>query len=267
MGESPPIVLTIAGFDPSSGAGATADIKTIAAHGCYGVSAITALTVQSGLGVRRVAPVDPKFLTDSLEELTRDVKVSGVHIGMLGSGGVAEAVAGFLERANPANVVLDPVLSSSSGRSLIDQRGVAVLIERIMPLADLVTPNLDEAGLLTGLAVANLEQMKLAAERLREMGAKAVVVTGGHLDCAIDVLASEAGVQTFRADLLESSNTHGTGCAFSTAVACQLALGRSFEMAVLLAKAYVLLAIRHSYPIGRGAGPLNHFYGRRDSKS
>jgi hydroxymethylpyrimidine/phosphomethylpyrimidine kinase len=264
MGESPPIVLTIAGFDPSSGAGMTADIKTIAAHGCYGVSAITALTVQSGLGVRRVVPVDPKFLIDSLEELIRDVKVSAVHIGMLGSGAVAEVVAGFLEGARPENVILDPVLKSSSGASLLDRPGVEVLIERIMPLADLVTPNVDEAGSLTGLAVENLEQMKLAGKRLREMGANAVVVTGGDLDCALDVLASEAGVRTFRADRLESSNTHGTGCAFSTAVACQLALGRSLEMAVLVAKAYVLLAIRNSYPIGRGIGPLNHFYRSRD---
>jgi len=267
MGEPPPIVLTIAGFDPSSGAGITADIKTIAAHGCYGVSTITALTVQSGLGVRRVVAVDPKLLRDSLEELTRDVKVSAVHIGMLGTGGVAEAVAGFLEQANPANCVLDPVLQSSSGCSLVDQRGVEVLIERIILLADVVTPNVDEAGWLTGLEVESLEQMKLAGERLRGMGADAVVVTGGHLDCAMDVLVSKAGVETFRADRLESSNTHGTGCAFSTAVACQLALGRSLGMAVLFAKAYVLLAIRDSYPIGRGTGPLNHLYRKMNSKS
>jgi hydroxymethylpyrimidine/phosphomethylpyrimidine kinase len=262
MGESKPIVLTIAGFDPSSGAGITADIKTIAAHDCYGVAAITALTVQSGLGVRRVAPVDSQLLIDSLEELTQDVNVSAVHIGMLGSGGVAEAVAGFLERAKPANVVLDPVVRSSSGASLVDQRGVDVLIERIIPRSDVVTPNVEEAATLTGVAVGNLEQMKLAGERLRAMGASAVVVTGGHLGCAMDVLASETGVATFRADRLESSNTHGTGCAFSTAVACQLAHGRGLETAVLLAKAYVLLAIRNSYSIGRGAGPVDHFYGK-----
>ncbi|MBO0911842.1 MAG: bifunctional hydroxymethylpyrimidine kinase/phosphomethylpyrimidine kinase, partial [Acidobacteria bacterium] len=246
----------------SSGAGVTADIKTIAAHDCYGVSAITALTVQSGLGVRRVEPVDPEFLIDSLEELMRDVKLSAVHVGMLGSAGAAEAVAGFLERSSPRNVVLDPVVRSSSGASLVDPQGVDILTERIMPLADVVTPNVDEAGLLTGQAVGNLEQMKVACERLREMGANAVVITGGHLDCAMDVLASQTGIETFRSDRLESSNTHGTGCAFSTAVACQLALGRTLEMAVLLAKAYVLLAIRNSYPIGRGTGPLNHFYGR-----
>lgn len=261
MVESPPVVLTIAGFDPSSGAGITADIKTIAAHGCYGVSAITALTVQSGLGVRRVAPVDPKFLSESLEELIEDVKVSAVHIGMLANGGVAEAVAGFLERARPANVVLDPVVRSSSGASLLDPGGVEVLLARVMPLADVMTPNVDEARSLTGLEVGNLDQMKVAAERLRAMGAKAVVVTGGHLERAMDVLASQSGIEIFRAGRIASSNTHGTGCAFSSAVACQLARGRPLKTAVLLAKAYVLLAIRNSYAIGGGSGPLNHFYG------
>lgn len=259
MPEAPPIVLTIAGFDPSSGAGVTADIKTVAAHGCYGVSAITALTVQSTAGVRRVVPVDAKLLGDTFDELLRDVKVSAVHIGMLGSGEVVSRVADFLGYARLKNVVLDPVLKSSSGAALLDKPGVGLLIQRLSSLADVITPNIDEAAALTRLEVRNPPQMKLAAERLHEMGAKAVVVTGGHLNRAIDVLSVRGEqAQTYRAERVDSPNTHGTGCAFSTAIACQLALGQSLQMAVLLAKAYVLAAIRSSYTIGRGPGPLNH---------
>jgi hydroxymethylpyrimidine/phosphomethylpyrimidine kinase len=259
MPETPPIILTIAGFDPSSGAGVTADIKTIAAHGCYGTSAITAMTVQSTAGVRQVIPTDPEVLGSTLQELLKDGKVSAVHIGMLGCGKVASRVADFLESARLKHVVLDPVLKSSSGAELLDQSGVAVLTQRIMSLADVVTPNVDEAAALTGIEVKNPEQMEVAAGRLHEMGAKAVVVTGGHLDQAIDVL-SLPGVemQTYRGERIDSPNTHGTGCAFSTAIACQLALGQSLPMAVLLAKAYVSAAIKNSYSIGRGPGPVNH---------
>ena len=261
MPETPPIVLTIAGFDPSSGAGVTADIKTIAAHGCYGISAITAITIQSTAGVRRVAPTDPQVLAHTLDELLRDGKVSAVHIGMLGGGEVASAVADFLESARVRNVVLDPVLKSSSGAALLDQAGLEVLIQRLLPLSDICTPNVDEAAALAGIEVKNLQQMEMAAGRLHELGARAVVVTGGHLDEAVDMLSVKGeDRQTFRADHVNSPNTHGTGCAFSTAIACQLALGQSLPMAVLLAKAYVLAAIQNSYSIGRGPGPVNHMY-------
>lgn len=262
MRETPPIILTIAGFDPSSGAGVTADIKTIAIHGCYGVSAITALTVQSSAGVRRVVPTDPQVLADTLDELLTDVKVSAVHIGMLGSGKVADRVANFLSGAALNNVVLDPILKSSSGADLLDREGADVLRNRLLPLVDVLTPNVDEAEALTGLVVRNSSQMESAAGRLHAMGAKAVLVTGGHLDPAIDVL-SVAGekTQTYCAERIDSPNTHGTGCAFSTAIACRLALGRPLPTAVSLAKEYVLEAIKHSYAIGRGQGPVNHLYG------
>ena len=261
MPEAPPIILTIAGFDPSSGAGVTADIKTIAAHGCYGISAITAMTVQSTAGVRRVAPTDPQVLADTLDELLRNGKVSAVHIGMLGSGEVASRVADFLEGASLRNVVLDPILKSSSGAVLLDQVGVGIIKQRLLRLADVVTPNIEEAAVLTGLNVRDPSEMKLAADHLHGMGSRAVVITGGHLKQAVDVLSVKRGeVQTFRADRVDSQNTHGTGCAFSTAVACQLALGQSLPMAVLLAKAYVLATIKNSYSIGRGTGPVNHMY-------
>jgi hydroxymethylpyrimidine/phosphomethylpyrimidine kinase len=261
MSQGPPIVLTIAGFDPSSGAGVTADIKTIAAHMCYGVSAITALTIQSTAGVRGVVPVDPKLLAHTLEELQRDVKVSAVHIGMLGSSEVVSQVADFLKDARLKNVVLDPVFESSSGAALLDEPGVELMIQGLLPLADVITPNVDEAAAQTGLEVRDPAQMKLAAARLHEMGAKSVVVTGGHLSQAIDLLSVNGDqVQTYRADRVDSPHTHGTGCALSTAIACQLAKGQSLPMAVLLAKAYVLAAIKHSYSIGRGSGPVNHMW-------
>lgn len=261
MQEAPPVVLTIGGFDPSSGAGVSADIKTIAAHGCYGIAAITALTVQSTAGVRRVVPTDPQLLGSTLDELLLDGKVSAVHIGMVGSGKVAQRVADFLQTAGLKNVVLDPVLRSSSGTELLDKAALEVLSERLLLLVDVLTPNVDEAAALTGMEAKNPAQMEAAASRLHEMGAKAVIVTGGHLDRPIDVLSVKGEpVQTYGGERIHSPNTHGTGCAFSTAIACQLALGQPLPMAVSLAKAYVSDAIKNSYSIGRGPGPVNHMY-------
>lgn len=264
MAESPPVVLTIAGFDPSSGAGVTADIKTIAAHACYGVSCITALTVQSTAGVRRVEPCSPELVADTLGELWGDVEIRAVHVGMLGARRVAEAVASFLEERKPANVVLDPILRSSSGTDLLDVPGRRVLVERLLPLATVITPNVDEASVLTQLPVSNLAEMRAAAGKLHEMGAEAVVVTGGHLDKAIDLLTfkTRRGVEqeVFKSEKQRSSSTHGTGCAFATAMACHLALDRGLPEAVLLAKAYVTAAISRAHPLGKGVGPLHHLY-------
>jgi hydroxymethylpyrimidine/phosphomethylpyrimidine kinase len=265
MLQSPPIVLTIAGFDPSSGAGITADIKTIAAHGCYGVAAITALTVQSTAGVRQVNPVDPKLLRDSLDELTADVKVSAVHIGMLGSAEVAAEVVDFLQRSQVPHVVLDTILKSTSGTRLLDDSGAKVLTEKLLPLAEAVTPNAEEAATLAGMQVSYVDDMRQAAQKLHEMGAKGVVITGGHLEKATDVLSLQNGeFQIFKSDRQDSTCTHGTGCAFSSAIACHLAYGRALSEAVLLAKAYITAAIANAYPIGKGAGPVNHMYRMRN---
>jgi len=261
MSQTLPVVLTIAGFDPSSGAGVTADIKTIAAQGCYGIAAITAMTVQSSTGVRQVSTVDPQLLTDSLDELVADIPVSAVHIGMLGSGEIATRVARFLEKAKPPNVVLDPILTSSSGATLLDEAGMGVLKERLLPLANVVTPNVHEATALTGVPIENVDDMKVAAQRLQELGAQGVVVTGGHLERAIDLLSiRDQYVQLFKSNLVPSTNTHGTGCAFSTTIACHLALDRSLSSAVLLAKSYVTAAIINGYPVGKNVGPVNHMY-------
>jgi hydroxymethylpyrimidine/phosphomethylpyrimidine kinase len=263
MSATPPVVLTIAGFDPSSGAGITADIKTIAAHECFGVSCITALTVQSTQGVRRVEGVDPKIIAETLQELVSDLDVQAVHIGMLGNGQVVEVVADFLDHALH-HVVLDPILKSTSGADLLDAAGTRLMIERLLPLAEVVTPNLDEASVLTGRAVTNLDQMREAATCLHSLGAANVVVTGGDLEKAIDLLsfATSNGheQEVFKADRQRSSSTHGTGCAFATALACHLAHGRGLPESVLLAKAYVSAAIANAHPLGKGTGPLHHLY-------
>jgi len=264
MPSTPPVVLTIAGFDPSSGAGITADIKTIAAHGCYGVACITALTVQSTAGVRRVKLVDAEMIDDTLQELAADLDVAAVHIGMLGSGKILQVVAGFLEKQKIQNIVLDPILKASSGADLLDSSGARLLNDRLLPLASVVTPNVDEASAMTGLPVANPEQMKAAAVRLHEMGARAVVITGGHLEKAIDLLSftSRRGIQQeiFKSERQRSHSTHGTGCAFATAMACHLAHGRGLPEAVLLAKAFVAAAISNAHPVGKGNGPVHHLY-------
>jgi hydroxymethylpyrimidine/phosphomethylpyrimidine kinase len=269
MPQTPPIVLTIAGFDPSSGAGVTADIKTIAAHGCYGISCITALTVQSTAGVRRVEPVDAELVKKTLEELVCDVEVAAVKIGMLGTAAVVRTVADFLLKAKLPNVVLDPILKSSSGTDLLEKAGVAALMERLLPLATVVTPNLSEASVLTGLRVADFEQMRTAAAKLHALKCKAVVVTGGDLDPAVDLLSfvreEKREQEVFKSGQQRSQSTHGTGCAFATAIACHLAHGRGLPEAVLLAKAYVAAAIAKAYPLGRGVGPVHHLY-RMDEK-
>jgi hydroxymethylpyrimidine/phosphomethylpyrimidine kinase len=264
MTQAPPVVLSISGFDPSSGAGTLADIKTLAAHGCYGVGCITALTVQSTAGVKRVEPVSAKLVRETLEELAADMPLAAARIGMLGSAAVVEAVADFLSEGRIPLVVLDPVLKSSSGADLLDPRGAERIAKLLFPSATVITPNIDEAAHLTGLSVANLAEMKAAAVKLHEMGARNVVITGGHLERPIDLLSVAGGggyeQSEFASERLRSTATHGTGCAFSTAVAANLALGKQLSDAVMLAKAFVTKAIARAYPLGRGAGPIHHLF-------
>jgi hydroxymethylpyrimidine kinase/phosphomethylpyrimidine kinase len=257
---SPPVVLTIAGFDPSSGAGITADLKTFAAHSCYGVAAITALTVQNTQGTAALYAIDAAVLKQSIESVLADEHVRSIKIGMLANRACAEVVREVLE-ANPAlPSVLDPVLRAASGLELLDAAGLEFLRDRLLSYVRLVTPNLDEAATLTGLKVENIEGMKAAARKLVEMGARAAVVTGGHLDKAVDVYFDGVELESFVGDHVKPDNTHGTGCTFSSAIAANLALGRQLRDAVVLAKAYVTEAIRKAYPVGPGRLPLNHFH-------
>lgn len=254
------MILTVAGFDPSSGAGITADLKTFAAHNCYGVAAITALTVQNSEGVRSVHPVDAPLLRDFLESLMADGRVQAVKIGMLATGPNVRVVSEVLQQHPDLPCVLDPVLRATSGAPLIDESGFELLRDRLLKQVSLVTPNLAEAAQLTGSKVETLDEMKAAATVLLRMGARAVVITGGHLDRAVDIFAQDTRVEAFAGDRLKPDNTHGTGCTFSSAVTANLALGRQLADAVVLAKAYVAEAIKKAYPVGPGRMPLNHFF-------
>lgn len=251
-----PVVLSIAGFDPSSGAGVTADVQTIRAHGCFPVTCITALTVQSTQGVRLVESVRAEVVRETLAELAGDFEIRAVKVGMLGSGEVAKAVAEFLADAGIGHVVLDPIVRSSSGAELIDAAGLKVIRERLLGRAEVVTPNLDEAAALTGMAVSGAKDINAAARKLHQMGARGVVITGGHREEAVDVLSLDGQVEEFWGEKIESRSTHGTGCAFSTAIACRLAKGESVREAVVGAKAFVRKAIKDAVPIGKGIGPM-----------
>ena len=268
---SRPVILSIAGYDPSSGAGITADIKTAAALDCYAVTCITALTVQSTQGVLGVEPMRPELVRETLVRLASDVKIAAVRIGMLGSGEVASVVAAFVQQFVPPNVVLDPVLRSSSGAVLIDSEGVEAIRSLLLPICDVVTPNIEEAAVLvrvthedswcSGGWEATLPKIRELAQRLHDLGSKAVVITGGHLPEANDYLSSRSeGEQVFVGVHIESQATHGTGCAFATALACGLAKGLILPESVRLAKDFVRQAITAAYPVGEGRGPMNHLF-------
>lgn len=265
-GVYPPIVLTIAGFDPSAGAGITADLKTLAAHNCYGVAAITAVTVQSTQGVRAVHPISAELLRAQLDELVQDVSVAAVKIGMLATRANVQVVAELLEREKYSNVVLDPVFRATSGMELLDAAGVKELSKRLLKLATVVTPNIAEATALTGVPIKGVDDMKQAAEELHGLGAQAVVITGGDLEKPVDFLSCGTTHTSFERERAKSPNTHGSGCTFSSALAAGLAAGRPLVDSVVLAKAYVAQAIEKSHPVGKGKGPLNHFYRQQDSQ-
>lgn len=263
-----PVALTIAGFDPGSGAGVTADLKTFAAHGIYGVACISALTVQSTQGVRAVEPLSAGLVRATLDCLVDDVTVSGVKIGMLGSSAVAAEVASFLRAQSSKipreRVVLDPVLRSTSGTPLIDANGVRVIRDELLPCVGWITPNIQELAILASDLSEPLDsdQVPAAAARLKQGNAElGVIVTGGHLPRPDDFLLAPSGEHAWLpGERIATNSTHGTGCAFSTAILCGLISGLNPKDAVASAKAYVTEALRSAYPIGKGKGPMNHLF-------
>jgi hydroxymethylpyrimidine/phosphomethylpyrimidine kinase len=259
--HTPPILLTIAGFDPSCGAGVAADLKTFAAHNCYGVAAITALTVQSTQGVRAVHATPAAILRGQLDALAEDAVFAGVKIGMLANRANASVIADFLDSHAYAHVVLDPVSRPTAGTGeLLDAAGLKFVRDDLLKRATVITPNIPEAEFLTGMEVKDLNGMKADGQRLLEMGARAVIVTGGHLEKPIDVLCEGNNTEMFGGDHVKSPNTHGSGCTFSSAIAAQLACNQQLRDAVILAKAYVTKAIEKSYQTGKGPGPLNQLF-------
>src|SRR6202521_2121823 len=257
---APNLLLTIAGFDPSCGAGIAADLKTFAAHGCYGVAAITSLTVQNTQGVGDVQNPPSATLRAQLEALGNDSEIAAVKIGMLGNRGNAAVVAEFLDAHKFAHVVHDPVMKSSSGTELLDAAGIKFVAAELLKRSSVITPNIAEAEVLTGLTIKEVADMEAAARKLVEMGALAVIVKGGHMEKAVDVLFDGKEMHHLGGDRVKVENTHGTGCTFASAITAQLAAGRSLLEATTLAKAYVMKAIEKAYPVGKGRLPLDHFY-------
>jgi hydroxymethylpyrimidine/phosphomethylpyrimidine kinase len=260
---APPILLTIAGFDPSCGAGTAADLKTFAAHGCYGVAAITSLTMQNTQGVERVHNTPSSELRAQLEALVNDSEIAGVKIGMLGNRGNAVVVGEFLEAHKFAHVVLDPIMKSSSGAELLDAGGIKYVATELLKRASVITPNVPEAEVLTGMTIKDLTDMEAAARKLVEMGAHAVIVKGGHMERANDVLFDGAQIVQLAGDRVKEETLHGTGCTFASAITAQLAAGRPLLEAATLAKVYVTKAIEKAYAIGKGRVPLDHFFRQR----
>ena len=257
---TPPILLTIAGFDPCCGAGTVADLKTFAAHGCYGVAAITSMTVQNTQGVEAVHNTPSAELRGQLEILVQDCEIAAVKIGMLGNRGNAVVIGEFLDAHKFPHVILDPVMKSSSGTELLDAGGVKYVASELMKRASVFTPNVPEAEVLTGLEIKDVSAMEAAARKLVEMGAQAVIVKGGHMERAVDVVFDGSELVQLGGDRVKTENMHGTGCTFASALAAQVAAGRGLIEAATLAKAYVTKAIEKGYPIGKGRVPLDHFY-------
>lgn len=265
-------LLTIAGLDPSCGAGITADLKTFAAHRFYGVCSATALTVQSTLGVRQVVPLEPGLVTATLRCLADDIKIAGVKIGMLAAAGVVRAVVEFLAQLGlPAHcVVLDPVLRSTSGAPLLDPEGVDLLRRELLPHVGWITPNIDEVAALLNEPRVDAPGLPRQAMRLQSMAGNPqlrIVITGGHLGKPDDYFleaAKSAGTRAeglwIEGERVETTSTHGTGCAFSSALLCHSVAGMGGREAVIAAKAYVAIALQNAYPVGKGRGPMHHLF-------
>jgi hydroxymethylpyrimidine/phosphomethylpyrimidine kinase len=257
---SPPVALTVAGSDSGGGAGIQADLKTFAAHGVYGVSAITAVTAQNTQAVSAVQVMKPAIVLAQIGAVITDFQVAALKTGMLANATIVSTVARAIRSANLGPLVVDPVMVAKSGDRLLDERAVAALTGDLLPLAALVTPNLPEAEVLTGMAVRTIEDQREAARRIVGLGARAVVVKGGHADSAdiVDVLFDGHSFTEFRQERVPGTSTHGTGCTFSAAITAQLALGRGIHEAIPLAQAYVVKAIRNAPGLGHGHGPMGH---------
>ncbi|HEX7019706.1 MAG TPA: bifunctional hydroxymethylpyrimidine kinase/phosphomethylpyrimidine kinase [Gemmatimonadaceae bacterium] len=253
--------LTIAGSDSGGGAGIQADLKTFAAHGVYGTSAITAVTAQNTLGVTAIHTVPADIVTAQIEAVASDIGADAVKTGMLATAAIVEAVAAAIEELDLPRTVIDPVMIAKGGSRLLDDEAVETMRTELLPRAMVITPNADEAGALLGDEVRTLAQARAAARRLKALGPGAVIVKGGHLDGAhaIDVLFDGVNLVELRAPRIETTSTHGTGCTFASAIAANLALGLNLTTAAERAKTYVTDAIRRAPAIGGGHGPLGHF--------
>lgn len=260
-------VLSIAGSDPSGGAGIQADLKVFSAHGVYGMAVITALTAQNTCGVRDSLPVSPEFIASQFEAVADDIRLDAIKLGMLGGDGAIARVAALLEGYQSVPIVLDPVMVAKGGHRLLDV-GAERALRSLVPLATVVTPNLAEAAVLAGIPVRSLEDMRRAASLLySDCGARAVLVKGGHLEeepC--DLLVDDSGEYLLSGPRIDARHTHGTGCSLSSAIAANLARGQSLREAVRRARDYVRTGIAEGLALGQGIGPIHHFHTFFDTK-
>ncbi len=261
----PPRVLTIAGSDSGGGAGIEADLKVCAALGAYGMAAVTAVTAQNTVGVRGVEVMPAAFVAEQIAAVAEDIGVDAAKTGMLANAAIVEAAAESVQRHGIPHLVVDPVMVSKSGAHLLESAARDALIQALLPLATVVTPNLPEAGVLLGTEVTNEEGMRAAAEGIHAMGPRWVLIKGGHLRAAAarDLLYDGREFTVFEAPRIETKNTHGTGCTYSSAIAVYLGMGYSAPNAVREAKAYLTGALRHSLSLGHGHGPLDHAWRSR----
>ena len=253
--------LTIAGSDSSGGAGIQADIKTMTAHGVYAMSAVTALTAQNTTGVTGIMEVTPEFLREQIDDIFTDIYPDAVKIGMVSSSRLIEVIAERLAHYGAANIVVDPVMVATSGARLIGEEAVDTLKERLLPMATVLTPNIPEAEVLSGMDVRTAEDMERAAALIGDTYGCAVLVKGGHqLNDANDLMYRGGRLKWFRGKRIHNPNTHGTGCTLSSAIASNLAKGRDLDASVEMAKRYLSLALSDMLDLGRGSGPMNHAF-------
>lgn len=253
-------VLTIAGSDCSGGAGVQADLKTMSAHGVFGMSVIVSVVAENTARVIDILDVSPDMITKQIDAVFEDIPPDAVKVGMLSSPACMQAVADGLRRYQPRNVVIDPVMFAKNGDALMEASSVGALITYVLPLADVLTPNLHEAERLTGMKISTVEDMERAAHAILSLGCKSVLVKGGgNIPGAVDVFDDGAGARRLETWRVDTRNTHGTGCTLSSAIASNLALGYDLADSVTRAKDYVTDAIAHALPVGHGNGPLNHF--------
>jgi hydroxymethylpyrimidine/phosphomethylpyrimidine kinase len=255
--------MTIAGSDSGGGAGIQADLKTFAALGVYGTSAITAITAQNTVGVDDVLELPPAMVAAQIDAVVSDIGADAVKTGMLSNVAIIEVVVNKVKEYRLPNLVVDPVMVAKSGDSLLRQEAVTALREWLVPLAVVITPNVPEAEVLAEMKIESPEEAREAARRIHEMGARNVVVKGGHAgwsDAAVDLFFDGQSFHEFEAARVDTSSTHGTGCTFASAVAASLAKGSSPREAVAAAKAYVTRALESAYPVGHGHGPVHHFF-------
>ncbi|MHB8128029.1 MAG: bifunctional hydroxymethylpyrimidine kinase/phosphomethylpyrimidine kinase [Mobilitalea sp.] len=257
-------VLTIAGSDSSGGAGIQADIKTITAHKLYAMSAITALTAQNTTGVYGIMEVTSDFLANQLECIFSDIYPDAVKIGMVSSSLLIEAIASKLIKEKAKNIVVDPVMISTSGSKLLAEDAAVTLIEKLIPIATIITPNIPEAEVLSGMKIIKVEDMITAAEKIARKYNGAILIKGGHsLNDANDLLFQDGKVEWFYGERIDNPNTHGTGCTLSSAIACNLAMGHSLFDSVSNAKKYISGALKSNLNLGKGSGPLDHTFAIR----